>query len=446
MKTAATHIIERMKLFTHRHQIAPDARILCALSGGIDSMVMTHALLHLDYTCAVAHCNFTLRGAESDGDELFVTDWALKQDIDCFVNRFDTKKYAAEQGISIQMAARKLRYDWFAGIMAEAAYDYLALAHHADDALETVLINLCRGTGIQGISGIPEINGNIIRPLIDARRNEISAYSKKFKIKYRNDSSNNEIKYHRNLIRHRIIPLFQEINPAFCETMIDNIGRFKQVAGLSEQAGEILYRECVQHVDGRNVISLDKITNEHIENGSFFNLLMRCDLPASISGEVAKLIHSQPGRFVEWGDTEVLRDRQSIIIRRKEKMADSEETLVYHDTRFLSDPLVLHIETVRRKQIMNIPDDSRIACLDYSKLQFPLIIRKWQHGDRFIPLGMRRFKKLSNFFTDIKLSKFDKENVYVLCSGHEIVWVIGYRIDDRVKIEKNTEKALVLSL
>jgi len=444
MKEAKNIIATRVKDFMQQHQIADNSRILCAVSGGIDSTVMLHALLHEGWHCGVAHCNFGLRGAESDAEQQFVAEMAAAAGLEFHLQHFDTQNTAESEGISIQMAARKLRYEWFATLMQSGNYDYLALAHHADDSIETMLINLARGTGIAGITGISPVSGYIIRPLSSVRRSEITAYTKRYRIKYRNDSSNNEVKYHRNLIRHRIIPLFEQINPAFGDCMLENMQRFAQAERLMKTSTEKMLLDCVEKDSNQVLIRLDKLPEGAIENGSLFSLLRNFDVQASYAEEVIKLTQSQPGKYVDCGKTQVLRDRDSLIIQAKKNEVAS-EYLVTQDTRLLTEPLVLHFE-ISRNRNPEFSSDSSIAYLDYDCLQFPLVVRRWRKGDRFMPLGMNGFKKLSDFFTDNKLSRFDKENQYLICSGEDIVWVIGYRIDERYKVKKTTKQIFTIQL
>ncbi|HOY39673.1 MAG: tRNA lysidine(34) synthetase TilS [Bacteroidales bacterium] len=445
MRKHKSNIAERISDFVTGHEIGYNARLLCAVSGGVDSVVMLEVLLKEGFKCAVAHCNFKLRGNESDGDENFVQHLTETHKLDFHVKSFATSDYALEKGVSIQMAARELRYQWFNELMNNFGYDYLALAHHADDCVETVLINLARGTGISGIAGIPEISGKMIRPMIQLRRQEILAYAKKNKIKFRIDSSNNEVKYHRNLIRHRIVPLFEQINPSFTETMLQNIEHFKAGNLLFAAASNELLHRCVRKNEEETIIEIDKIPEEAVRNGTFFSLLRELHISANASDEVIKILSGQSGKMVFDGSKQILRDRNTLIIREK---AVHEETICYieNDTRFISEPVVLQIKLIHRNHLPSIPDDSKVACIDYAKISFPLSIRKWKKGDRFIPLGMSGYKKLSDFFTDNKVTRFDKENTFLLLSGTDIVWIIGMRIDERYKIAKTTEWIYLLSL
>ena len=416
-------------------------RILCTVSGGMDSVAMLRVLVELGFDCSIAHCNFKLRGEESDGDEVFVNSLAEKFNIPIYTISFNTAEYADNNNISIQMAARELRYEWFEKIRKQHSIDYIAVAHHADDAVETVLINIVRGTGISGLTGIPILSGKIFRPLMHTSRESIAEYCQLNKMKYRNDSSNEQTKYSRNLIRHKVIPILEQINPAFKQTMQDNIKHFEASERLLNQKAAQLAEKYVKQSETQIVIDLSEITEEILAQDVFFEMIRNLDFNASEASEIIRLFHSQAGKMLTFTNCRVLKDRNTIIIEKNVKKNETEYSIEY-GTRFISEPIVLHLEYLNQNKFQNISNKPNIASIDISVLNFPLYLRRWKKGDRFMPLGMKNFKKLSDFFRDIKLSEFDKENIWLLCSDEDIVWIVGHRIDERFKIQANTKEVL----
>ncbi|NLA23893.1 MAG: tRNA lysidine(34) synthetase TilS, partial [Bacteroidales bacterium] len=401
------------------------------------SMVMLDLLIANNFNCTIAHCNFQLRGDESDGDEALVRKIADKYDVEILVKSFDTEEYAETNGISIQMAARDLRYQWFEELMSTKNYDFLAMAHHADDSIETVFINLARGTGITGITGISPKSGYIIRPVINITKNEIIAYSQENNIEFRNDSTNDETIYHRNLIRHKIIPLFEELNPSFTSTMLENIRNFTQADNFIQSFTEKIFETCVKIEGESKTINLNCLPENSLETGLLFNILRMCEIPPNYADEALKLLKSIPGRLIDCGNKIILRDRESLIIKPKVENIGAEFFIPFQ-TKSIDFPVKLKFTQVLN-QNLEINKDPKFAYLDLDKLQFPLILRKWQQGDKFKPLGMKGFKKLSDFFIDLKFNKFEKESQYLLCSNQDIVWVISHRIDDRYKVTEKTK-------
>lgn len=427
------------------HGINSSDKILCAVSGGMDSVAMLRVLVELGYNCGIAHCNFKLRGKESNGDEEFVRKLAEQFNLQIFVTSFDTLNYAHSKNISVQMAARELRYNWFEQIREENDYDYIAVAHHADDEIETVLINLVRGTGISGLTGIASLNGRILRPLIKVWNKDIAEYCETYNMKFRNDSSNSETKYARNLLRHQVIPLLEQINPGFKQTMNDNIEHFCATEKLINSRADELQEKFVVKNEETVKINIAAMPDSVFKHGVFFEMMRNLGFNASEAGEIERLRDSQSGKMLRINDLRVLKDREHIIIEKEEEKPEN-NLLIPYGTRFISEPIVLNIEYVRINMLRDIPKTENMACLDSETLQFPLHLRKWKDGDKFMPLGMKNFKKLSDFFTDLKFSLFDKENTWLLCSGEDIIWVVGYRIDDRFKITPNTRDVLKLSI
>jgi tRNA(Ile)-lysidine synthase len=427
------------------HGINATHKLLCAVSGGMDSVAMLRVLVELGLNCGIAHCNFKLRGKESDRDEEFVRKLAEQFELPIFVTTFDTLDYAHKNNLSVQMAARELRYDWFEKVREENNYDYIAVAHHADDEIETVLINLIRGTGISGLTGISSLNGRVLRPLIKVWNKDIADYCKTYKLKYRNDSSNSETKYARNLLRHQVIPLLEQINPGFKQTMNDNIEHFSATEKLINSRADELQDKFVVIDDETVRINIVAMPDSVFKHGIFFEMMRNLGFNATEASEIERLRDSQSGKMLIVNDLRVLKDRGEILIEKNELKQEQDISIPY-GTRFISEPIVLNIEYVRISMLYNIPKTENIACLDIEKLKFPLQLRKWKDGDKFMPLGMQNFKKLSDFFSDLKFSIFDKEDTWLLCSDEDIAWIIGYRIDDRFKITPDTRDVLKLSI
>jgi len=423
----------------------PDDSILLGVSGGIDSMVMLQLFLKSGFKIAVAHCNFGLRADESDGDEQFVKYYCLMNGIVCHSIKFDTNEYAAENKLSIQVAARELRYAYFEEICKEYKYTKVAIAHNLNDTAETVLINLCRGTGIKGVAGIKVMNGNIIRPLIFATRIEIEDFAKSHDVKYREDSSNSTTKYKRNFIRHKIIPELRYLNPSVDRAIADTANHLQEAVWLvEEQLARI--RDVVISKQGEDTLfSVEALKKERSARFFLVEELNQFGFSPSMASAVVELLNAESGRRVESSTHTLYKDREFLILTSK-KVKDDSEILISEDTKSISSPVKLKIETLGDISDVKIEKDPDIALLDCSKLQFPLKIRIWHPGDKFIPFGMSGYKKISDFLVDIKVPLHQKNNVYVLLSGDDIAWVIGYRIDNRFRIDEQTSNVIKFSL
>ncbi len=423
----------------------PDDSILLGVSGGIDSMVMLQLFLKSGFKIAVAHCNFGLRADESDGDEQFVKYYCLMNGIVCHSIKFDTNEYAAENKLSIQVAARELRYAYFEEICKEYKYTKVAIAHNLNDTAETVLINLCRGTGIKGVAGIKVMNGNIIRPLIFATRIEIEDFAKSHDVKYREDSSNSTTKYKRNFIRHKIIPELRYLNPSVDRAIADTANHLQEAVWLVEEQLDRI-RDVVISKQGEDTLfSVEALKKERSARFFLVEELNQFGFSPSMASAVIELLNAESGRRVESSTHTLYKDREFLILTSK-KVKDDSETLISEDTKSISSPVKLKIETLGDISDVKIEKDPDIALLDCSKLQFPLKIRIWQPGDKFIPFGMSGYKKISDFLVDIKVPLHQKNNVYVLVSGDDIAWVIGYRIDNRFRIDEQTSNVIKFSL
>ncbi|MBN2610603.1 MAG: tRNA lysidine(34) synthetase TilS [Bacteroidales bacterium] len=420
----------------------PNNRILAAVSGGIDSMVMLHLLLKLEYKPAIAHCNFHLRGGESDGDEEFVKQFAEINKLQFFNISFDTKKYAEEKKMSVQMAARELRYEWLNKTALENGFDCITVGHNSDDSIETFFINLTRNAGIHGLTGIKPKNNLIVRPLLFASRREISAFAQDNNILFREDSSNAETKYLRNKIRHNIIPELEKINPSFRENIHEVIEKIKEAEKLLNEVTGQYRKSIVVHSDDRIYINFREFPGTDIARTVLFELLKDYGFNGSQVKEIADSLQKQPGsRFyspTHW----LVKDRDHLIITPI-KPNTAEEVYIGPDSGQIESPIKLTFRMAQNENFV-IPREKNTVAIDADRLTFPLKLRRWKPGDRFMPFGMEHYKKLSDFFVDNKLSLADKELVWVIESDGKIVWVVNYRTDNRFRVKPSTKSIFLI--
>ena len=439
-------MLEFFKKFISEERLVTSGKtLLLAVSGGIDSVVLTDLSNRAGLKFAIAHCNFGLRGKESDGDEIFVNQLAKKHKVEFHSKRFDTKAFAAEHKVSIQMAARELRYQWFDKLLTENKYSELLVAHHKDDEVETFFINLIRGTGIAGLHGIALKREKIVRPLLFTNRKNIEKYARQNKLAYREDSSNASEKYLRNKLRLKIIPLLKEINPSLesgINKSIQRIREFEQLISETVQAKLDAIR-----VKKKNGIEIDckKLAMLNPASVYMYELLKPFGFNESVCKEVSTIISEKSsGKQFLSRTHRLLKNRDTLIITDLLKKAPKEFQLKV-TTKKVTQPFRLTISKTEVKSL-RIPSAASTACLDFDKLKFPLSIRRWRNGDAFYPLGMKTQKKLSDFFIDNKYSMLDKERAWLLTSGQDIVWVIGKRIDERYKITKETKTVYKLEV
>jgi len=403
-------------------------KLLIAISGGLDSVVLAQLLHLLGYDIAFAHCNFQLRGIESDEDELFVEQLAKKLHVEVYTKKFDTEVYANEQKESIQMAARSLRYEWFQELAATFQYDYILTAHHTDDALETFLINVSRGTGIDGLTGIPEKNGNIIRPLLPFTRSDIKKYAESNQIAWREDSSNAATKYIRNKIRHDIVPLLKELHPTFTENFQATQTHLQESKLIINSSIEKFRKKVIKKtVDGNLSINIKKIQESSHPKAYLFELLRSYGFTAW--NDILSLLDGQSGKQIISATHRLIRNREYLL-------------LLFEETTTITNPINLQLEVVSTITTTG----NTVLYVDKELLKFPLIVRKWKNGDYFYPFGMKGKKKLSKYFKDEKYSLIDKENQWLLCNEEQIVWVIGKRSDNRYKLTQPTNTIIKFTL
>ncbi|HEY8936534.1 MAG TPA: tRNA lysidine(34) synthetase TilS [Cyclobacteriaceae bacterium] len=420
----------------------PTDRMLLAVSGGLDSMVMLHLFKEAGFSIGVAHCNFQLRGEESKGDEALVNMTCVELGIPFYLKRFDTEVYAWEQGISIQMAARDLRYNFFNEVMLEHNYNWLATAHHGNDSLETVLLNLVRGTGIEGLTGIAVKHDKIIRPLLFATRHSLEEYAVFRRLQWREDSSNASDKYYRNLIRNQVIPILKQINVNLEDGFQHTIERLRGTSALQALVLNKFKEEAI-HVKAGSVL-IDSVKLKAMPRPAvvLWELLKDKGFNFGQCHDIMDVRH-QPGKIFYATHFQLAIDRSHFIISQKQNHEYSEIQIDESQLTVTLLHTTLEFETVKKRDF-NLVKDLQLAQLDYDSITFPLTWRSWKPGDQFVPLGMQHHKKLSDFLIDMKISVPDKSLVTVLESAGKIIWVTGYRIDDRFKVTDKTERVLII--
>jgi len=439
-------MLNRIKEFIETHMLLRiGERVLLAVSGGVDSVVMAHLFADTDFDCAIAHCNFQLRGEDSDSDEAFVRSLAARLEMPVYVERFDVDREMKDRGISLQMAARDLRYDWFSSLARRQEFDTTATAHNLNDSVETFFLNLARGTGIRGLTGIPERNSQVIRPMLFASRKEIESYARSQRIAYREDASNRETKYQRNKIRHDVIPTLEQINPAFINTMASNMERMTELKELVEQSVDRVRKELFQSLAGEIRIQTHSLMKLEPLGTWLYELFAPFGFTRLQCREIGNLPGSESGKRFLSTSHQLFKDRDQLIL--VESRADSFERY-YLETpdRPSSLPFSMDMEVLQREDLDHFPGDPMTACLDFDEVQFPMTIRRWLHGDYFYPLGMDQMKKLSDFFVDQKVPVPVKERTWILANGKKIVWIMGQRIDNRYRITDKTRRVLLLRL
>lgn len=416
-----------------------DKKLLLAVSGGIDSMVLLDLFYKLRFDICVVHCNFQLRGKESDADELLVREKCQDSYIPYFIESFDTLEFAKENKLSIQLAARKLRYDWFQEIIS-LGFDYVLTAHHLDDNVETFLINFTRGTGLEGLTGIPAQNGNIIRPLLPFSREEIENYALENKIQWREDSSNASDKYFRNKLRHNIVPTLKELNTGFLDSFQNTLHHLHQAESLVNDASKLVFEKVVEEKKNQVEIHLNSLLQFKNYKAYLYQWLKNYGFSAW--NDIYDLVEAQSGKQV-FSETHVLlKDREKLILSERKSSNNSEVLIIESIESKVNIPLKL-----RFCKAVNIFETvSNCIFVDESKIKFPLTIRKWQEGDYFYPSGMNGKKKLSKYFKDEKYSLLDKENQWLLCSEDQIIWVIGKRADNRYIANETTQNSIKIEL
>lgn len=416
-------------------------KTLLAVSGGVDSMVLLHLYHALQLDFAVAHCNFQLRGMESDLDEKLVADFCKKHNIPCFIERFDTIQFVESRKVSIQIAARELRYNWFKQICIDYDYQFIATAHHLDDQAETFLINFTRGTGIDGLVGIPEKNENIIRPLLNFSREEILKYAAENGVEWREDQSNATTKYLRNKMRHLVLTLLKEENTEFLKSFQNTLHHLKQTQLLANDSVVFFEKECVKIIDDQLEIDLDKA--ENFSNKKYYLLQILKRFGFSSIDEIEKICLSDTGKVLKNDQYTILKDRNKLVVF-KEKLLNDDVFYINSKAGVLNLPFFMNISEVEKEEFNS---DKCTIFVNSNLLNWPLILRRAQTGDFFQPFGMSGMKKVSKFYKDEKLSKIQKDNTWILENGDgKIIWIVGLRADDRFKITSNNQQNYKITL
>ncbi|MEO9474683.1 MAG: tRNA lysidine(34) synthetase TilS [Cyclobacteriaceae bacterium] len=431
-----------LKFVTEENLFSHEDKLLLAVSGGIDSMVMSQLFLNAGIAFSIAHVNYNLRGSQSTGDRDFVVAWAKENEIEIHVREVEKVEYESKD--SIQMKAREIRYDFFDQLCEEYGYTKLATAHHIDDSFETVLLNLVKGTGPRGMRGIPVTNGYIIRPMMFAYRQQILDYAKAYGIKWREDPSNSKTEYQRNIVRHKVTDVLKEINPSLQDTFKDTLVRMNGAAQLLEATKKSILEGHLQvgksslslktswvSSGDQNLLLLSEIMGDYGLNFRQSRDMMRCILEK----EVGKLFETQ--RFT------LNVDRDAVVIVERKSLQNESILIAEADCKAQIGDTTIHLEALN-KPVYGL--EPHIAYLDSDKIVWPLEVRQWREGDRFVPIGMKGKKMVSDFMIDTKIPVSLKGDVLVLISGGEIAWVMGHRISEEFKISNKTTHTLKISL
>jgi len=421
-------------------------KLLIAISGGLDSVVLTHLCKNATLDITLAHCNFNLRNAESDEDETFVIKLAKTLNIEVFVQHFNTTTYAENNKLSIQMAARALRYHWFQDLTEQVGFDYILTAHHADDNLETFLINLTRGTGLDGLTGIPEINGKILRPLLPFSRKTIESYAKKNSLAWREDSSNASIKYLRNQLRHEVIPNLKETHPQLLQNFKTTLQHLNDASDIVNQSVNNLLKRAIVKANNFEITYAISEFNT-LKNPKAYLVEIFKPYGFTAFDDILNLLTAQSGKQIFSQTHRIIKDRTHLILAAMPFKEDKPAISIHLKDKRKSIPNgILFFNVIDKENFNTVKKLTRNdIVVDVDTLSYPLTIRYWKEGDYFYPLAGNGKKKLSKYFKDEKLSLLEKENCLLLCSNDDVVWILNYRADERFKVTKKTKKILKIS-
>lgn len=435
---------EKVKNCIARHELlGREHPVLVALSGGADSVALACVLQDLGYKIEAAHCNFCLRGAESDRDEAFVTDFCQRRKIVLHRRCFSTHAYAHEHHVSIEMAARTLRYDFFEQLLQERDLDCVAVAHHREDNTETVLLNLLRGTGIRGLRGIQYRNGKVVRPLLDVSRQEIEDYLAECHQDYVTDSTNLQDEVQRNKIRLNVMPRMREIYPNADESIHQGARRLSDAFRIYEYGMDLLMQQVVHG----NRILLEELNRTPAPETVLYEILNRMDFNPAQVAVIYEQQGGESGKVYESPTHRLLRDREALVFEKKAvRPARLEKVLPLEGIMRVTDDVTFLISRSSYSSGGPLPREKNVICMDLDKVEFPLVVRMPQTGDRFMPFGMKGMKLVSDFLTDLKKNVFEKERQLLVCSGDKIAWVVGERPDDRFRVTEHTRHILRIQL
>lgn len=431
---------EQIQQYIIQHQLLSGEKpVVVGISGGADSVALLHILVSLGYKCIAAHCNFNLRGDESFRDEQFTIDFTKRLQVPLCKISFETNKYAQENRLSVEMAARELRYRWFEELLNTYDADAVAVAHHRDDSVETLLINLTRGSGITGLTGIKPKNGNVVRPLLCVSREDIYAYIENNGLEYVTDSSNSSDIYTRNFIRLKVIPLLEEINPSVKASMARTANHLYDASLIYNHSIE----EARKVITQNNRLSISALLSFPAPATILYEMLKPYGFSRTVCESIFTVLEKDSGKIFYSSTHRLLKDRSDLLIDVLSG-EDNRAYLINLEDDNVDLPVELKPEIVVIKEDYQIEKDRKFAYFDFDKLSFPLVLRHWQEGDWFVPFGMKGKKKISDYFSDKKFSLFDKEKTWLLCSGQDVIWIVGERTDNRYRIEKTTKRVLKL--
>ena len=416
--------------------------VLVGLSGGADSVALLSVLVRLGYACVALHCDFHLRGEESERDAAFARTFAESLGVPFYQTDFDTVAYAREHHLSIEMAARALRYAWFEELRERLGAQAIAVAHHRDDSVETVVMNLIRGTGIRGLTGIRPRNGFVVRPLLCVSRADIVAWLENQGIRYVTDSTNLSDAYTRNFIRLNVLPLLERINPSVREAIARSAEHLSAVASV--YAYEIA-RACEEVIVSEGCLSIEALCRFPAPEAILYELLKEYGFSRWVSAEVFDALRKESGKVFYSKTHRLLKDRAYLWIVPLEREAEKTSFLLDPSREIYREPVGLTFRELPITPDFQIEKNRRFAYFDADKLRFPLTLRKWREGDWFVPFGMKGRQKLSDYFSDHKFSRIEKEKAWLLCSGDAIIWLIGERADNRFRIDSGTKRVLAVN-
>ena len=421
-----------------------DERVLLAVSGGCDSMVMAHLFLNSAMPFAVAHCNFGLRGAESDLDEKLVSDWCYANNVRLHSVRFDTKKMIAEWKMGTQEGARKLRYDWFETLRTEFGYTKIATAHHANDNVETLLVNLFKGTGIGGLHGIRPQNGAVIRPMLFATKDNLADYARVHQVRFREDASNATDDYLRNDIRHNLVPVIERIFPNAVRNVNDSIVRFAEAELLYRKAIDEERKKLLEQRGNDYYLPILKLKHRQPLATIIYELLLPFGFTSGQAQQVIHLLTAETGKYVSSGTHRVIKNRDFLIVTTQPNEEADFIVVEAAPCEIVTATHKFSFKVTDRPPVL--PSVPNVACLSMKHIMFPLLLRRKRTGDYFYPLGMgMKKKKVSRLLIDLKTSLPEKENVWLLECSKRIAWVAGIRLDERVKVTDSTDKVLIVT-
>lgn len=453
-------LLEKFKEYIKQKNLfQPKDRLLLAVSGGVDSIVLCELCKQAGCDFTIAHCNFQLRGAESERDENFVKGLGENYGVKVLVKKFDTESYATENKLSIQVAARELRYAWFDELLNEGKRELkrdgandqrstvirLLTAHHANDNIETLLMNFFKGTGIQGLHGILPKQGHIIRPLLFAKKDAIHEFAKTNDLNFVEDSSNAADKYTRNYFRNQLIPGLQKVFPQVEDNLLQNIDRFREVEMLYRESADLAKKKILEKKGKEIHIPVLKLLKTAALYTIVYEIIKDHGFTAQQTGEVVGLLKSETGKYISSATHRIIKNRNWLIIAPNETIEAENIFIEKDDLQVIFQQGEISFELLSA-QNLKLKTQNYIAQVDVKEIIFPLLLRKWKQGDYFYPLGMQKKKKLGRFFIDQKLSLTQKEKTWVIEMDKKIIWVIGLRIDDRFKITANTKNILQLTL